>query len=342
MFSFSKLPFRARSAARDLILSKGSAHGFFREIFVRIDPRIWFWGWLYFHFLGHHGLCLWGASKIIENLLPNRRSLQNGLRKALRVHGICLHFIKKVGRRFTKIHVLIIGQILLLSSLIGCGKPIETFQIEFDPALYTYAPSTLANGKRVFLIHGMWGSHEMFEIGPYKTLKDALLSQGYEVVSFDCPTFTASLFRDNGSYYKSQLISRLNLAIEQANQAFGHTAKNILGGISFGGMHALVAMAEMPQFEAYFALIPLLQVSKLGYFPNVNNDGFKPEASSLLNRPGYIAWSSDDLVVDYTQAEQFHMELVNLGADITHEVYANQGHSISNDPSTLISWLNAL
>ena len=110
-------------------------------------------------------------------------------------------------------------------------------------------------------------------------------------------------------------------AIESVN---GVATYNLVGGISFGGLHSMIAAASVPRFNAWFAHVPVTRIALLTEFPSVGDVGrMNPffDAPALSDTNGWISWGTAD-----TRTSWQYTKLLSrsFGAGVSPVEYAGQ------------------
>lgn len=186
--------------------------------------------------------------------------------------------------------------------------------------------------KRVYLLHGFGNDWTMWSSEPYRSFVYEMLDLGYDIIFITIPYFknvdqTRSLMANSADFYQmwTSRIARVKSGVENR---YGLVSTNIVGGISFGGHHALLA-ATTHLFDAYFALLPLVDPQSLSelsdiYAPNANVLNY---VSSLSDIPGYVSWGTQDSRVDYVKSMELTVSLIGFGASISYKAHLNHGHA---------------
>lgn len=225
--------------------------------------------------------------------------------------------------------------------LISCSKKEPVPPLIFDTS-YTRHESTIAsNGKRVYLIHGsLRYDRSQWDHPIFKPFVDGLTSNGFEVITFDLPHFYSEYFFDGGLNYRAKFEQQLRTIIENAELVHGHM-NSIVGGFSFGGLHSMIAMADISDiFTAYFAILPVVEMTALSELKNMPSSHFNPknEVHILETKPGLISWGTQDFRVNY----QHSIDLVNSmdQTKLTAIEYVGLGHEtttqVVNDTLTFV------
>lgn len=148
---------------------------------------------------------------------------------------------------------------------------------------------------RIYLIHGMKTDHRQWGLAPFNDLQ----KPGEQVVLIDLPKPTPDFFNDRGAGYCKAFVRWMRQTDAQLDAQYGRPERKSVAGISYGGFHALVAAANMPQLDAYAALSPVTDISVLPEFRWQSNAACSPLTSPPKKR-GIIAWSLDDKRVNAT------------------------------------------
>jgi predicted esterase len=234
--------------------------------------------------------------------------------------------------------------ILSLLILVGCSKKESVPALQFDTSYTLYSPTIASNGKRVYLIHGsLKYSRAQWEHPVFKPFVDNLVASGYEVITFDLPHFYSDYFYDGGLNYRVGFQNQLRTIISNVETDHG-VMDSIVGGFSFGGLHAMIAMSDISDiFQAYFAILPVVEISYLTELKGMASSHFRPinEVSILETKPGLISWGTLDNRVNY----QYSKDLVNIMNPVTTTGIEYVGLDHTTSPEVVqdtIDWINNL
>jgi len=216
--------------------------------------------------------------------------------------------------------------------------------IVFDDTNYAYVDNTVHQvGKRLIFIHGtIDGDHTMLLESPqYHKIITDLVAAGWQVILFDCPPKTANSFFDGGKAYKEAYIAKLRQALDWAETNVGHVTTNVIGGVSWGGAHALIGAALVPDFNAYFGLLPLTQISWLTELRGISTPSFDPFSlvPQLASKRGYFEYGTADFRVNFTLTMNLISMLQQWQAPVSYKAYEGIGHSAPANIDSLTQWV---
>lgn len=238
-----------------------------------------------------------------------------------------------------------IAKILIMVSIIltiSCKKEEKVGPSVNDIPAFNYSYNVYGSntGKRVFMIHGLSGSRADFNSGNLKELRDRTVANGNQVITFDTPYTRAYYFNDGGTKYRKMFKDFLDWIIADTNSKLGNASDLIIGGYSFGGYHAFMAVASTNYFNGYFGLLPLTRMASLGGFTQVNVPNFDPfsEIARLQTVPGFINWGTSDSVVDYTQSIRL-VDLVGNTLEWGEHVGSGHGPNMA-EVQEVVDWIN--
>lgn len=233
---------------------------------------------------------------------------------------------------------------LTLITLFSCNgsKKENTVNTEVMPDFiksYTVYGAMTATNRRVILIHGLGGSGVDWNFGVHKLTTDGLISDGAQVIVFDLPKLKSSAFVDGGLQYRTNYKNFLDWLVEDTNTKFGVAAELILGGVSYGGLHAFMGAAITTHFDKYFASLPVTHLNALIEYSSVSAPYFNPfnEVVTLSSKPGMVHWGSLDSRVNYL----YTVELVNLiGPNTVGVEHSGLDHtSVPEIAASLVDWV---
>jgi pimeloyl-ACP methyl ester carboxylesterase len=225
---------------------------------------------------------------------------------------------------------------LVLSFLItSCGSDGGESHIivpdeDVTPFTKDYLIEGQNTGKRAFLIHGLGGHANTFNTSDkLRLLKDGMKDKGYQVVMFTLPDHEVyDLFSDGGERYRAAYTKFLRWIIADTASRHGR-ASVTFGGVSFGGLHAMMAAAINPNVDRYFCIKPVTDPAALTEFSAYTVDQFNPllEIASLRQKRGYILYADDDTRVNGSLTEQLLEDLHDVGASVNFTISYGTGHT---------------
>lgn len=165
----------------------------------------------------------------------------------------------------------------------------------FDALVQIRSPDGVPRA-RVFLFPGLRAGQEFWETAPFAEFVEQLLRDGNQVVIAGLPYAQASFWKDGGEAYCRQFGGWLAETLRQIEQVHGTVSRQIAAGVSYGGMHAMIAAATLPEVEGFAAVSPVTDVGALNEFWWLTNDQCNPAAfaAGLAKKPGFVAYQDRD------------------------------------------------
>lgn len=205
--------------------------------------------------------------------------------------------------------------ILLTILLFSCGKqeeelPCANVDRSTDYSFEkTYTVQGTNNGERIILFHGIFGSSASFDGGAGKRLVDALLADGKQIVTVSYPMTTNGMFYNGGRLYRERFKSFMSWLINDLDTNQGTAAKNIVGGFSFGGTHAiLTAVDNSTYFDNVVAVAPALDIRTVipSYLCESNTHfNLLSEADNIQTLNAYVTIGDADTIVHWKEVQGF-------------------------------------
>lgn len=215
---------------------------------------------------------------------------------------------------------------LLPATTIQCGNE------DRDETCYIMQAST-PNIKRVYLFHGLGNSWEQWSTPIYSSFVYALVNQGYDVIMINIDyakqtQYLYTMLKDYSDVLYSDWIARIIRIKTSIEYQYGDANTNVVVGVSFGGLHALLA-ATTHKFDKYIALLPVIRMQALDEFTDTNPIYFNADTYTrkLRREIGYIGYGTADTRVDYTLTERFICKLKRDKVAYTEHV--DHGHAAS-------------
>lgn len=238
-------------------------------------------------------------------------------------------------------------RIFLLFFIASCYHTQPESKAFFSPDNFMYQnPAVPFNGHRLILIHGALypgANHDnaMMNVPAYKGLVDSLANRGWQVVEFDLPSQPIqNQWADSGKAYRNAFLSKVRQAETWASETYGKADYSV-GGISYGGLHALIAAEYLPEFTHYFAVLPVMKIGVLSEFTGREAPEFDATLRylNLAEKRGYLAWNTSDERVGYQHTKNLYLGLRKLGAAVKDSTYKSGGHSIVGNLDYLLPFL---
>lgn len=147
-------------------------------------------------------------------------------------------------------------------------------------------------GRRIFLIHGLPGYENYWDVPERQSLLDALLRTGAQVVILRLPDAQPGFFKTGGGGYCQAFSHWFNTMAGDIESRYG-AAEEYTVGISYGGYHAMLA-GVLPRIDGWIAISPVTDISRLAEFRFQSNDACQADSAVLGRKPGLIVFGRDD------------------------------------------------
>jgi hypothetical protein len=202
------------------------------------------------------------------------------------------------------------------------------------------------SGKRVYLYYGLnSGGLSMWSNAPYSTMVANFRADGHSVVlaSEAEPQVAPCRFTNGGGQYREAFNSAINTMMNTVESTYGAADTNIIGGVSFGGLHAMMGATISGRFAAWFAHVPVVRIDALTEFSSVGDvKKFNPqyEVVGLSAKPGLLTWGTTDARVNYLLT----IDLANQLPETVEKIgYAGMGHTTtSQSVADIRAWVLGL
>ena len=123
-----------------------------------------------------------------------------------------------------------------------------------------------ANGRalgRIYLFHGLRASSAYWRQDPYNILTFALRHSGYELIAVDLPYVRRAHFVDSGELYCTAFRSSIQRIITAVDAKHGKALQQLALGVSWGGLHAMIAANHFGMFERFVAVAPVTSIGSV-------------------------------------------------------------------------------
>lgn len=206
-----------------------------------------------------------------------------------------------------------------------------------------------ARGRVVF-IHGLGSTRGTLRKDAYKKTIDGLRAQGYQVLVPSLPYDTGDtqpahlqqvLPAGQGATYTRTWERRFGDLLKWADQRYGK-ARTTVGGVSWGGLHTLIAAAKNPEVSSYFVHAPVVDPNQLKEFRGIplGNLQMTSLARQLNNKPGFIGYDGSDTRVGVTPAQTLIGDLRARNAHLQTAVYPTKDHSYDDAAAAgVLKWM---
>jgi hypothetical protein len=207
-----------------------------------------------------------------------------------------------------KLYILILTFIFL-----SCEKG-QRIQLNEKQKVFA---ATGVRKARLYLAHGYGGDLTTFENEPFNSWRQQLQQQGIEVVTYNLPKQDAANFKsEKAGVYRAFYQSLLKRMTESIDAKYGKCAVNISGGVSFGGLHAMMNVALHPgYFQSWMAIKPVTDYTALTELKKTDSSKFSPfnETHALVKLPGFIVFGDNDERVNFRLTENLVEKIGNRG-----------------------------
>lgn len=179
----------------------------------------------------------------------------------------------------------------------------------------------------------------------YKNLVKSLTKSGWKVALIDLPNLkdTSDYWSDGGLKYRDSYISKIKQVVEVLELSDQRKYNWYIGGISYGGLHALMGASKLQIFKKYVAILPVVKLNALSEFSKYCNVDYFDPFNELLNlkySKGYISYNISDTRVNGLLSEILYDSLINTGADLKRKIFNKGGHKINSDLRFVLKFLN--
>lgn len=209
-----------------------------------------------------------------------------------------------------------------------------------------------ARAGRVILLHGLSGDRSIATTPPVDAMRRELVAHGWQVVvpslPYDlgvgqAPAVRHAVRGDGGAAYAARWHRRFARLVAWAERHHGHAHRLIVGGISWGGLHALRAACEFPEIDGYFAHEPALDPNVLTEFAGVDVRHLMLPAGCtkrLAAMRGYLSYGTADTRVGTDAVRSLIARLRAAHAHLTTRVYPGLDHSTTPEVArALAAWV---
>lgn len=249
--------------------------------------------------------------------------------------------------------------ITLAFTMFSCGQtktesvasipaPSTGLEIAHFPNSYkVYEPTaSCSTTKRLYMTHGFGGNKDVYDNYPFAPWLESLRSSCFQIISYDLPYGDfVNHFANGGLDYKNNFIAYITGLKSEIEVAHGAVDTNIVGGVSFGGFHALMTIELVGAgFDGFFALKPVTDYTALyeltekttsTYF-NAFND-----CQQLGTKKGLIIYGSQDNRVNWRLTDYLKLKLQNDNLTSVEFLLTNETHATSLDNlDYVVNWLN--
>lgn len=245
--------------------------------------------------------------------------------------------------------------LLLLLSCLGCGEAykwpefyshIEEHQTDAGKIWVLNPQGT----RRVLLIHGMTTDHIQWCHDEPSGLVDHMWREGWQIIMIDLPATKGNswqpLYDLLTPTYRGNFQHTVDTVFAYADTNLHPVTETIVGGISWGGLHALMTAAVEPSVSAYFTFIPVVDIIALHGFENYGLSNFAPanEIPYLATKKAFVYWGDADAVVDSNIQTSFVTTLQNYPNTIVEaHKQAGLGHALNDEMFNEAKvWVDAL
>jgi len=208
------------------------------------------------------------------------------------------------------------------------------------------ADSSCSTIKRIYITHGFGGNKEVYDSDPFVLFFNNLRTSCYELISYDLPYGDFKIhFSQSGLIYKNNFTEYITQLKSEIENSRGTVSTNLVGGVSFGGLHAMMSIELTDNlFDGFFALKPVTDYTALIELSELSSAHFNVfnNYQKLGLSKGYIVYGSQDDRVDWLKTDYLKYRLQADGLTGVDFDLLTEGHS-SNDANLnmIFNWINA-
>lgn len=234
--------------------------------------------------------------------------------------------------------------LLGLVAVVGCSRCAPPKETPYVPLVFSQDYTLKAsegpwNGKRVILIHGFRLNRTNYEVMPFSDLVARLRLAGYEVITFDLPYGMPYHFIDGGVQYRRLFEEQLRGIVARVRADRGPDSSFLVGGFSWGGLHALMGQVLAPDlFSSYFAILPVTDMSAVSELSTVEAPHFNPLREDLSPYSGLISYGTRDERVNFRLTQELVRQTAPLRLTVIE--YPGLGHQTTPQAVTdTLTWI---
>lgn len=243
--------------------------------------------------------------------------------------------------------------IALIFIFAACKQQNTTTPASGTASLYNYWDASLnqafpksyrvdgSGSKRLIYCHYIEGTADAMDVGFFGEIKQGFIDAGYQVISINYPNVGPVTYADGGSKWRARWNEYMDWVIADTNSKYGMATETVIGGVSFGGIQTVMAVADRPQyFDRYFTVVGITHINSHPLFAGMNIpdfDAFTVEPL-IASKPGLIVFNNNDTVTNFQYTEQLVNELGSSVQSI--ENTDGDGHSVLQEQvDEVISWI---
>jgi hypothetical protein len=217
-----------------------------------------------------------------------------------------------------------------------------------DNFLYEREDVKFADKRLIYIHGGVTGASNHLEyLMSFQVnvdFVDSLNSLGWQVIEFDLPKMReiSDYWHDGGHTYAMAYRSKLMQVVQWAERTLGHCDNYYIGGVSFGGLHALFGTEHLPIFKKYFALVPVIKINRLEefkHYPGVPYFDPTNKFEKLADTEGFLYWNKSDTRVGTNDIERLCLNLKGIHAPLDTLTASAGGHTLPERLDFLIEFL---
>jgi pimeloyl-ACP methyl ester carboxylesterase len=201
---------------------------------------------------------------------------------------------------------------------------------------------------RVVLLHGFTGNHNFFNSAPSNGLLYNLRREGYQVVTPDLPDsgprMTLKLqtqLVDGGVSYLHAWQRYFHHLIRWSNRHYGRLPTGV-GGISWGGYHAMQAACHERSLKWWFVISPVVDPARLGELASLDTSAMSLDhcVSRLSSIPANMSFGDVDQRVGVIPQQRLSIMLLKDQAPIQIRQYRGLDHTTTRPAiDRVVNWL---
>ncbi len=187
--------------------------------------------------------------------------------------------------------------------------------------------------RRIYLFHGIWDDHTFWDDAPYSEF--VKMRSDDQLVIVDLPIAQPHFFKDGGLKYCKAFDAWFRKLDAGLDRTSGRRQPKIAVGVSYGGLHAMLAAGRHSFIDAYAAVSPVIKMSALDEFWFVENDQCQANSGALRKKPGIVTYGTADDRVDTTLIRAFVRDAAPKAI-----IYPGRGHDVRGDEFAAINrWI---
>lgn len=174
---------------------------------------------------------------------------------------------------------------------------------------------------RLYLLHGLENDESQWDLSALEAINSMDAQRIYVRLVVDDPSY----FNDGGKLYCQAFFGWMAATQAKLNRA-AQPSHTYVAGVSYGGLHAILAAGQLDFVDGYIALMPALELGRLPLFEFQSNNHCNPYNFQTYP-PGFVSYAKDDDLVGAELIREFakYFKVPNTAlASGGHQVTARQ------------------